>query len=53
MGSMPAGDDWAFEIKWDGYRTIVHIADGTVRLQSTAGHDVTARWPEFAGSRRR
>ena len=47
MGSLPAGDDWAFEIKWDGYRTIVHIAGGAVRLQSTAGHDVTARWPEF------
>ncbi len=51
MGStsaVPDGDDWAFEIKWDGYRTIVHIADGRVRLQSTAGHDVTDRWPEFA-----
>jgi len=47
MGSLPPGDDWAFEIKWDGYRTIVHIVDGQVRLQSTAGHDVTARWPEF------
>ena len=50
MGSpsaVPEGDDWAFEIKWDGYRTIVHVDDGTVRLQSTAGHDVTARWPEF------
>jgi bifunctional non-homologous end joining protein LigD len=47
MGSLPSGDDWAFEIKWDGYRTIVHVADGSVRLQSTAGHDVTARWPEF------
>ncbi len=52
MGSttaIPAGDDWAFEIKWDGYRTVAHVADGAVRLQSTAGHDVTARWPEFAG----
>jgi bifunctional non-homologous end joining protein LigD len=49
MGSLPDGADWAFEIKWDGYRTIVHIADGVVRLQSTAGHDVTARWPEFTG----
>jgi bifunctional non-homologous end joining protein LigD len=46
-GAVPEGDDWAFEIKWDGYRTIVHIADGAVRLQSSAGHDVTARWPEF------
>ena len=47
-GAVPDGADWAFEIKWDGYRTIVHIADGAVRLQSTAGHDVTDRWPEFA-----
>jgi bifunctional non-homologous end joining protein LigD len=48
-GAVPDGDDWAFEIKWDGYRTIVHVADGHVRLQSTAGHDVTERWPEFSG----
>ena len=50
MGSttaIPDGDDWAFEVKWDGYRTIVHVADGAVRLQSAAGHDVTGRWPEF------
>jgi bifunctional non-homologous end joining protein LigD len=51
MGStaaVPDGDGWAFEIKWDGYRTIAHVDDGAVRLQSTAGHDVTDRWPEFA-----
>jgi bifunctional non-homologous end joining protein LigD len=47
-GAVPDGDDWAFEIKWDGYRTIAHIADGRVRLQSTAGHDVTDRWPELS-----
>jgi bifunctional non-homologous end joining protein LigD len=51
MGStsaVPDGDGWAFEIKWDGYRTIAHVTEERVRLQSTAGHDVTARWPEFA-----
>lgn len=51
MGStsaVPHGDDWAFEIKWDGYRTIVHLDGGRVRLQSTSGRDVTERWPEFA-----
>ena len=47
--AVPEGGGWAFEVKWDGYRTIVHVADGAVRLQSSAGHDVTARWPEFAG----
>ncbi len=47
-GAVPAGDDWAFEVKWDGYRTIVFVDDGRVRLQSTAGHDVTQRWPELS-----
>ena len=49
LGSLPERNDWAFEIKWDGYRTVVHVAEGGVRLQSTAGHDVTSRWPELGG----
>ncbi len=49
LGTLPTGDDWAFEIKWDGYRTIAHVDGPTVRLQSTAGHDVSARWPELGG----
>lgn len=44
----PPGDEaWAYEVKWDGYRTLVHVADGTVRLQSASGRDVSARWPEI------
>ena len=53
MGSLPAtdehADDWAYEIKWDGYRTVAHVDAGRFRLQSSAGHDVTDRWPEIAG----
>jgi bifunctional non-homologous end joining protein LigD len=48
MASLPEGDGWAYEIKWDGYRTVAHLDGGRVRLQSTAGHDVSARWPELA-----
>jgi bifunctional non-homologous end joining protein LigD len=47
LGTLPHGDDWAFEIKWDGYRTIAHVDRAGLRLQSTAGHDVTDRWPEL------
>lgn len=47
LGSLPSGDEWAFEIKWDGYRTVVFVDDGQVRLQSTSGRDVSARWPEI------
>jgi len=51
LTSLPADDGWAFEVKWDGYRTLVHLDSEhprmPVRLQSTAGKDVTARWPEL------
>ena len=53
LGSLPTDDDrWAYEIKWDGYRTMVFIdrgAERPVRLQSTGGLDVSDRWPEIAG----
>jgi bifunctional non-homologous end joining protein LigD len=41
--------EWAYEIKWDGYRTLVFVDDGGVRLQSSSGIDVTAKYPELAG----
>ena len=27
-GEPPAGDDWVYEIKWDGVRAICYIEDG-------------------------
>jgi bifunctional non-homologous end joining protein LigD len=49
LGTLPADDDrWAFEIKFDGYRTLAFVERGTVRLQSTNLHDVTATYPELA-----
>lgn len=48
LGSLPADDDrWAYEIKWDGYRTIVFVDGGSVRLQSSNLHDVTDQYPEL------
>jgi bifunctional non-homologous end joining protein LigD len=40
-------DDWAFEIKWDGVRTIAFVQGGRLRLQARSGNDVTARYPEL------
>jgi len=39
--------DWLFEIKWDGYRAVSFIADGTVRLVSRNQNDLTPRYPEL------
>ena len=40
---------WAYEIKWDGYRTLAFVDAGSVRLQSSNLLDVTAKWPELGG----
>jgi bifunctional non-homologous end joining protein LigD len=49
MGELPADDAaWAYEVKWDGYRTIAFVDGSTVHLQSTKGIDVTDRYPELA-----
>jgi bifunctional non-homologous end joining protein LigD len=41
------GDEWAFEVKWDGMRALVSV-DPTVRVHSRHGHDHTAAFPELA-----
>ncbi|SDA92900.1 DNA ligase D [Sinorhizobium sp. NFACC03] len=46
----PAGDDWLHEIKFDGYRIQMRVADGGVALKTRKGLDWTAKYPEIAGA---
>lgn len=46
---LPVGDEWAYEMKWDGYRAIVGVEGGQVRIVSRRGNDLTGRFPELAG----
>src|SRR6478735_9415632 len=49
LGSLPSeadDDHWAYEIKWDGYRTLAFVDGGLLRLQSRRLLDVTAKYPE-------
>jgi bifunctional non-homologous end joining protein LigD len=41
------GDDWLFEIKWDGYRAVAFIENGKARLVSRNQNELTARYPEL------
>ena len=41
------GDDWAFEMKWDGVRAVVYLDQHRVRLLSRHGRDDTATYPEL------
>jgi bifunctional non-homologous end joining protein LigD len=39
--------DWLHEIKFDGYRTMVHLADGAARLITRSGLDWTKRYGDL------
>jgi bifunctional non-homologous end joining protein LigD len=41
----PKGDDWVYEIKWDGYRLSVHVEPTRIRILTRGGHDWTDRFP--------
>ncbi len=48
-GKLPRDDErWAYEIKWDGVRAIVHSEPGRMRLHSRNLNDITARYPELS-----
>jgi bifunctional non-homologous end joining protein LigD len=40
--------EWLFEIKWDGYRAVSFIENGTIRLISRTQNDLTGRFSELA-----
>lgn len=44
---LDTGDDWAYEMKWDGIRAVVHLEGGKVRLMSRNGNDMTATYPDL------
>jgi bifunctional non-homologous end joining protein LigD len=45
-GTVEEGYDWAFEMKWDGYRGIAVCNGEDVRLVSRNGLDMTATYPD-------
>jgi bifunctional non-homologous end joining protein LigD len=46
VGGLTPGQ-WAFEGKWDGYRVLVEIDRGEVRVRSRSGRDVTGEYPQL------
>jgi ATP-dependent DNA ligase len=41
----PSGDNWAHEIKHDGYRVQIHVGPKGARLYTMSGYDWTDRYP--------
>jgi bifunctional non-homologous end joining protein LigD len=44
----PRGDDWLFEVKWDGVRAIALIENESLHLQSRTGNRCERQYPELA-----
>ncbi|MDX6486075.1 MAG: bifunctional non-ous end joining protein LigD [Gaiellaceae bacterium] len=45
---LPPGDDWIYEVKWDGYRALGYVRAGEAKLVSRNGNDLTPRFPDIA-----
>jgi bifunctional non-homologous end joining protein LigD len=46
-GTLPTGDGWVFEIKWDGMRVVTDVTPDGVRAWSANGRDATPSFPEL------
>lgn len=49
-GELPAGSDWTYEVKWDGYRTLAAKNGPRVTLWSRNLKDATAQYASVARS---
>ena len=45
---VPDSEGWVFEVKFDGYRALGYIRDGSVRLLSRTDNDLTDRFEVVA-----
>jgi ATP-dependent DNA ligase len=45
--TLPTGDGWAYEPKWDGFRAIAFVDGADVHLQSRSGRPLSRYFPEL------
>src|SRR3954447_23009404 len=50
VDTIPAGADWQYEPKWDGFRCLVFRDGEKVELQSKSGQSLTRYFPEVAAA---
>lgn len=45
--SVPTGDEWLHEVKWDGMRVLAEVRNGALTLWSRNENDVSVSFPEL------
>jgi len=53
VDKIPAGADWQYEPKWDGFRCLAFRNDDSLELQSKSGQSLTRYFPELVAALRR
>lgn len=44
---VPIGEDYSYEVKWDGIRAIISIEEDVIKIHNRNGKDITANFPEL------
>jgi len=47
----PLGDDYVFEVKWDGIRALIAVEDGRVSIHTRNQKDITLQFPELTAEK--
>src|SRR4051812_27773493 len=50
VDEIPAGDEWQYEPKWDGFRCLVFRDGKSIELQSKSGQSLTRYFPEIVAA---
>ncbi len=50
VNKVPEGEDWLYELKYDGYRIMAFVESNTARLITRNGNDYTKRFRDIAYS---
>src|SRR5436190_2133825 len=45
--TVPKGDEYVYELKWDGIRAFVSLEEGQLRITSRNHRDITSQFPEL------
>src|SRR5690606_36888142 len=48
----PSGEDYIYEIKWDGIRALVSYDEGKITLHTRNKNDITSKFPELLDGER-
>jgi ATP-dependent DNA ligase len=50
VDAIPAGEEWQYEPKWDGFRCLLARDAGTVAMYSKSGQDLSRYFPEVVAA---